>query len=678
MVHWRDFFDVDGGRTSLADRFHEEHRRLLPSYATDHIAPALPSKEVTKVALRLKYQIEQVIPCELESAAITNPNSTVITKEVIQTAREAGGEEYRACVVYCLLVCLRWFKMQALVELWDSDLHDCRALACEVIAKRIIETEEDQEYLLQQALLKRYSIFRNGEESEPANVVERAVDLHALRVIGSSGYQKCIKYLWHGWLCQDDKDPTNFIEYKDKANPSYWAHVNPDRMRVPVYQNVCQIFFSLLYLALYTAAINTVNPSGNLDITEGVLYTMTLGFMCDELNKFRKVGRYYFSFWNAFNSTLYALLTISFVLRMIALTHSPDEDDLSRRKINELSYNFLAFSAPMFWMRLMLYLDTFRFFGVMLVVLKVMMKESLIFFALLFFVLVGFLQAFIGLNQANLDVPVTGSIIQGMLDAILQSPEFGDFQDFAFPFGIILYYIFTFLIMVLLLNILIALYNSAYTDIADNAVDEYMALFAAKTMQFVRAPDENVFIPPLNLIEIIFLILPFEWWLRTSYYERLNNYIMGILYSPLLLLIAFVETCKARRVQRNRSRGEEDDEVVQEWEAVAAEVDFDETDGGVVGWSQKVQETKPNVQVDTCTLEVRQLKEQVKALTEMVRALSEEREPQTGTQSNRFGETANGTNGTTDGETLNGQVDDGAGYGDEEEGEEANGADRTD
>jgi hypothetical protein len=46
-----------------------------------------------------------------------------------------------------------------------------------------------------------------------------------------------------------------------------------------------------------------------------------------------------------------------------------------------------------------------------------------------------------------------------------------------------------------LLNILIALYNSAYEDIAGNAIDEYMAIFALKTMQFVRAPDENVFIP---------------------------------------------------------------------------------------------------------------------------------------------------------------------------------------
>lgn len=30
--------------------------------------------------------------------------------------------------------------------------------------------------------------------------------------------------------------------------------------------------------------------------------------------------------------------------------------------------------------------------------------------------------------------------------------------------------------MVILLNILIALYNSAYTDITENAVDEYLAL----------------------------------------------------------------------------------------------------------------------------------------------------------------------------------------------------------
>lgn len=102
----------------------------------------------------------------------------------------------------------------------------------------------------------------------------------------------------------------------------------------------------------------------------------------------------------------------------------------------------------MFWMRLLLYLDTFRFFGAMLVVLKVMMKESLIFFALLAIVIVGFLQAFIGMDQVDDNSTVTGLILQALANAVMQSPDFDGFENFAPPFGIILYYIFTFVVMV--------------------------------------------------------------------------------------------------------------------------------------------------------------------------------------------------------------------------------------
>lgn len=324
-----------------------------------------------------------------------------------------------------------------------------------------IENEDDQRYLLEDLLLQRYSIVCDGEETEPANVIERAVDLHALRVIGSSGYQKCVKYLWKGWLHQDDKDPGRFVEYKHKANTYYWAHVDPDRMRAPIYQNALQVFFSLLYLALYTGAVNTVNNNADLDVVEGILYIMTFGFICDEASKLFKIGRYYIGFWNVFNSVLYSLLTVSFVIRLVALSHPAGDSDGLRNHFNKLSYNFFAFSAPMFWMRLLLYLDTFRFFGAMLVVLKAMMKESLIFFALLLVVVIGFLQAFIGMDQVDDNQKITVQILQLMANALMQSPEFEGFDNFAPPFGIILYYIFTFVVMVLLLNILIALYNSS-------------------------------------------------------------------------------------------------------------------------------------------------------------------------------------------------------------------------
>ena len=313
----------------------------------------------------------------------------------------------------------------------------------------------------------------------------------------------------------------------------------------------------------------------------------------------------------ACSSTLYTLLTASFITRMVALGHPID--DQGRYHFNEISYNLLACTAPFFWTRLLLYLDTFRFFGAMLVVLKVMMKESILFFILLIVVIVGFLQAFLGLDQADdNNLTATNFVVQSMVKAILTSPEFEGFDKFAPPFGLILYYLFTFVVMVLLLNILIALYNSAYEDIAGNSDDEYMALFAQKTLAFVRAPDENVFIAPLNLIEILLLVLPFEWWMPKKPYERLNDVVMGVVYSPLLLVTAWLETREAHRVRRNRRRGEVDDDTVEEWEQMAGELDF-ESDG----WAKTVQRTKPDVAHDATLMEVRELRKEMRELREL-------------------------------------------------------------
>ncbi|RDW86906.1 putative potassium ion channel Yvc1 [Aspergillus mulundensis] len=612
---WRDMFASEAGQF----RQDMQRHRLLPTHEGDETPTDHPAKEVTRLALRLKYQLEQVIPFELDEETITSANSRIITQDVIKTAIQAGGDDLRACVPFCLLVCLRWFKHQAEKELWDADLHQLRATACDVIAKRIIESEEDKNYLLVHVLLKRYSIFQDGEESDPANVIERAVDLHALRVIGSSGYQKCIKYLWNGWLCQQEGKPTNFVPYHARDSTEFAVHFHPDRMRAPIYQSACQILFSFVYLGLYTQVIQSVNPTGDLDVGEGILYIMTLAFICDEVTKLWKIGRNYFDFWNAFNSTLYAILAVSFFLRIAAFSHSASSGDEKRQELNQLSYNFLAFAGPMFWMRMMLYLDTLRFFGAMFVVLRVMMKESLIFFALLLVVLIGFFQAFTGMAQVDEGSLGTRGIIIGMANSIMQSPEFGMFEDFAFPFGIILYYFYTFIILTILLNILIALYNSAYEAISGNATDEYMAIFAQKTMQFVRAPDENVFIPPFNLLEILFLILPFEWWLPAPAYAKLNDIVMGIIYSPLLLVIGFLEVREARRIRRNRRRGEEDDDHVEEWEFMAEQVGFEVDDE----WKEVVKQSSPDVRADPAAEEIAKLKEEVRALTEVVRGLVE-------------------------------------------------------
>ena len=166
-----------------------------------------------------------------------------------------------------------------------------------------------------------------------------------------------------------------------------------------------------------------------------------------------------------------------------------------------------------------------------------------------------------------------------------------------------------------------------------------MAIFAQKTMQFIRAPDENVFIPRMyllhfdgtrvanllwklafNLIEILFLIAPFEWWLSREAYAKLNEVVMGVIYSPLLIFAAWVETSRAHQIQWNRRHGEADDDYAQEWEHVATDVDFELDDT----WKQQVVESLPDIKLDNCTYELRELKEQVRMLTEMVKGLNQE------------------------------------------------------
>lgn len=75
---------------------HDEIQALLPTHRETNIPSAIPAKQVTYIALRLKYQIEEVIPCELPEERITQPHSPVLTDAVVKTAKSV-------CVVQCFL-----------------------------------------------------------------------------------------------------------------------------------------------------------------------------------------------------------------------------------------------------------------------------------------------------------------------------------------------------------------------------------------------------------------------------------------------------------------------------------------------------------------------------------------------------------------------------------------------
>ena len=124
-----------------------------------------------------------------------------------------------------------------------------------------------------------------------------------------------------------------------------------------------------------------------------------------------------------------------------------------------------------------------------------------------------------------------------------------------------------------------------------------------------------------NLVELFCLIIPFEWWMPKRKYERLNNYVMGVIYSPLLLVTSWLETRQAHQVIAARSRDDASDDIVHEWEEMG--VDGAAPDFEADGWAKKVEETKPNVETDAAVLEVRELKKQVTQLMKLVEKIQE-------------------------------------------------------
>ena len=93
---------------------------------------------------------------------------------------------------------------------------------------------------------------------------------------------------------------------------------------------------------------------------------------------------------------------------------------------------------------------------------------------------------------------------------------------------------------------------------------------------------------------------------------------MAVCYSPLLLIAAWVERRSARSVRSNRRRGEEDDDTIEEWEQMDSAMDFEGE-----GWDKKVASVKPNVEDDSATVAVANLREEVRELKELLLKLVE-------------------------------------------------------
>ncbi|KAI3407165.2 YVC1 [Candida oxycetoniae] len=568
------------------------------------------SRQVFRICTNLKLLIDKVIPVQFDEKEITRQDSSILNEQLIELVYKAAGgkgsgekgsssHRYRACLVFCLLKCCDWYWQLSEYELSDNELYSLRALSTQILAVKLIERETaNDEYLFLSMLCHRYTICVNGKDAVPVSALEMAVDMHSTIVIGSSGYQRCIKWLWRGWIVQSSKNPHSYVMYKGVASHSIRTHFDPARIKTPLYQNILEIFFSFVYLALFTIVLNTHSTNfADLDIFEILFYMFTLGLIWDEAVKFYHVGWNYLGFWNVFNDSMYSIISVAVIFRFASInSHGHIRD-----RYDEISYRIMSCAAPLMWTRLLLFLDAQKFVGAMIVVLKVMMKESVLFFVLLVVVVVGFSQGFIGLDASDGKNEATKKILVSLMKVVIGTSSFDEMGKLVPPYASILYYCYSFLIMVILMNILIALYSTSYAAVVENATNEYFALVSQKTLRYIRAPDENIYVPPFNLLEI--LMTPFSWVMSSEIYKDMNYYVMLIIYSPLLLYITTEELSTARRISYNRYKGYPDD-------ANENDTEWDLTDGfgdsSNSGFRDSGDATSPQEEIRERTSEVNQ------------------------------------------------------------------------
>lgn len=181
------------------------------------------------------------------------------------------------------------------------------------------------------------------------------------------------------------------------------------------------------------------------------------------------------------------------------------------------------------------------------------LQESAVFCVLLAILAIGFGQALTGLDIADQERDATHAVVNTLLQAVLGSPNFDYYDELesSYPFGLILYYAWSVATIVILLNVLVALFSSAceyqsahgasptsltslsriqtriasvrrrststspaeaskltLPAVADQSEETWLGYFAGKTVASIRAPDQYLYPAPFNASHHFFSFFP--------------------------------------------------------------------------------------------------------------------------------------------------------------------------
>ncbi|KAG0204001.1 hypothetical protein BGX33_008777 [Mortierella sp. NVP41] len=501
-------------------------------------------KRVHTLLPRLFTLINSLVDC-------VNVEDEVITEEVVEYLCGLGQE-----VVYGLLRCVEVLLAEGERDVGRKRLLDRRAEIVQVAAAAVTKAFVAKDRIGTYCHVLTRPYYAIGEERNTAeNAIEIAIRVHATDFIADIEVQRCVQALWTGLILQveDDESRIRFVEYSGLRRSRHhlldWFDIG--RLNVPKYQNNMKIALFVFFLAMYTIVVNDQKPLPT--VAEWIMYTFVTGYIFEEFRLIFEGGTTFFlgSIWHWINIISYSMFMVSFSFRITACYILTDRQKIE--DYNVFAYDLQGLLAVFLWVKTLSLLDGSQYFGTMVMVLQKMLKDGIMFFWLLAWVFIGFLQSMYALQEdSKKDFWTT---LKFLVRGFLQDPDWDVATTLDEKYGFWVFGLYLFMSSIILLNLLVALFNSSYTNITDSSEKEYLALFTFKVFSYLKSPDQFPYAAPFNLIEVFFVI-PFTPILSKENYRTLNRVVMGTLFWIPVLTIAYGER---NRYLRLRDTNDDDD-----------------------------------------------------------------------------------------------------------------------
>ncbi|OAQ29740.1 hypothetical protein K457DRAFT_137619 [Linnemannia elongata AG-77] len=517
-----------------------------------------PTAPVTALVKEARYSIINALDTSLTRDELGSPE--IYLALLLPIVRKYREERRETAAVYCFLL-NRWqFLRDAENDLANARLNETRAHACEIVATKVLKAFSMRQLI--DVLTYDFSPVRRkdgrsriylphfeGEPSnEPMSALEVAISGRAKHFISNPLVQEIINQIWLGeivFFSNAIDNPDSCLNASQQEIRTVTVYDNRDikflrlsRLRVPRYKTTFQMISFSGFIAVYTAV--TFAKEAELTAIEVIMDIFALSYTIDELIQLRDSGPsfYFETVWNLFDVPIYIIFLVFMGLRISTFFTGSLE-------MSDFAYDVLACNAILLWPRLFAALDHYRFFGTMLIVLRQMLLDAMLFLALSLIFYIGFLQAFYGLHD---NTKSYGEIAWLLLQVFFGSAFLGFEQadEMSEVFGAPLMVLFVAISVLMLYTLLISIFSQTFSEVSANAKEEFMFLFSVKVMEEVKSDALYEFQPPFNIFAGL-VVWPSSLFCSADFVGRISRALLRFFFFPELVCIWIFEVLVLRK-----------------------------------------------------------------------------------------------------------------------------------